>query len=102
VIALHWTECRELERIIDEFEQRDVVGARKKIVETTSADEMLCAIIELIEFQSAHFATAAFNDTSKYPQRLEGCAKGLAALLEYDLYRLRNDRRIRKATERTT
>jgi hypothetical protein len=89
---LHWSTRRELECIIDKSGQADVADARRTIVETTSADEMLSAVITLIEFQSAYYAKAALEDRSKYPQRLEGAAKGLQSVLAYDLHRLQKGR----------
>ena len=93
-VELHWSERRELERIIDRFglSQAKVEQARRTIVATSSADEMLSAIIDLVEYQSAHYAWKALRDTSKYPQRIVGCADGLRALLEFDLHLLREDR----------
>jgi hypothetical protein len=79
---LHWSERRRLERMKEAKERPE----QEQIIKATNITEAIDLIVQLIEHQRWRYAQIALQDTSKYPQRIQGCAEAFDALLEYDLY----------------
>lgn len=89
---LHWSDRRALEKLSQQYSDRDIDAARDALARATSADDMLAAAIALLEYAAGAFAEQALMDNSKYPQRLQGCAIGVNSVLKHDFYVARNAR----------